>query len=143
MAEVVDGRPDQVLFVYDLKTGRKAELGQVEINVYGLRLSSDSKKFFLFEVSGGSGGRDHDFSGFTCFDVANEKLLWHFPWKAHGPEFAISPDGRRLVWGEADKKAGVVHVLESDAATGQPSERVLRLERVEAKEKSRGSDPPC
>jgi RNA polymerase sigma factor (sigma-70 family) len=105
----------QTLRVYDLETKRGKELGSLEFNVYDVRFTTDGKRVFVSQTSSETGDQT-----FACFDVPAGKQLWRLPRK--GMEFAITPDGKKLV--SAIHKGGEAgyQIIETDPDSGKPTE---------------------
>ncbi len=107
------GNGNYLLTIHDLRTGAKKSLGPVANNVYDVHFVRDGRWLVLSQIDGTT--RE---SSLVCFDVPAGKELWRRP--RQGVNFTVSPDGRLVL--EASFKQIGYHVLETDPATGQPTE---------------------
>ncbi len=106
--ERTGGRKEkQTLRVYDVRTGRGKEVGDLEMNVYDIRFTADGRRV----VASLTSGYPPYAWTFACFDVAAGKQIWKLP--RHGQEFALSPDGRLLATATYSPKMGY-QVIETD-----------------------------
>jgi RNA polymerase sigma factor (sigma-70 family) len=113
--ELVDGpRRTWALHVYDLETKQAKELGSLEYNVDDVRFTTDGKRVFVSQ-----GGSQSDWA-YACFDVRAGKQLWKLPRK--GMEFAITPDGKKLVSAAYSGGEAPYQVIETDPDSGKPTE---------------------
>jgi WD40 repeat protein len=114
ICELTNGRDaTQKLRVYDVHTGHMKELGDLEYNVYAVRLTADGKRVLVSQTSATGSG-----STFACFDFVAGKQLWRLPRK--GQEFAVSPDGKTLIAAVWDQTG--FQVIETDPDSGRPTE---------------------
>lgn len=105
----------QVLCVLDLPAGPTNRLGPVEFNVYSIRFTADGSRIVVSQTS----SQPPYAATLACFDVRAGKSLWQRA--RQGVEFALSPDGRYVLAARRDQTG--FQVIETDPATGQPTER--------------------
>ena len=89
------------LWLYDLKSGQKKRLGDVDFNIYEMVFCADGKRIFVEQTDGirrdplPTQGVDRRGHTYACFDIAAGKEIWKL--QRGGQTFAVSSDGTTLV----------------------------------------------
>lgn len=99
------------LSLYDTVTGAPTDLGELEYNTYAFEFSADSRRLVVSQTSA-ERGEPRAFLG--CYDVPAGKRLWKLP--AERDRFAVSPDGRLVVFADFNRRG--YQVIETDPKTG-------------------------